>query len=147
MTKMPPVPPQNRSPKGVGSENEMQPHDPKPGPRENLDEQGRQGNTAEHVERQIAVAIVIAVEELPSCSPCTGSSVASRSRMISFGARSCASRNKSTNSPLMAIGGTNMRAGGCGSTVSSASNQLLPVAQPDPFPPPRLPVFVTYRTS
>src|SRR4029077_141578 len=65
---------------------------------------GQQIATAEHVERQIAVAVVIAVEEPPLLLACTGSSVASRSRMISFGARSCASRNKSTNSPLMATG-------------------------------------------
>jgi hypothetical protein len=52
MTKMPPVPPQNRSPKGVGSENEMQPHDSKPGPRENLAEQGRQGNIKQNTTNQ-----------------------------------------------------------------------------------------------
>src|SRR5438105_2553611 len=43
MTKMPPIPPQNRSSKGVGSEEaKAGPNDPKPRPRENLAEQGRQ---------------------------------------------------------------------------------------------------------
>jgi hypothetical protein len=52
MTKTPPVPPQNRSPKGVGSENHLHLDDPKPGPRENLDEQGRQGNIKQNTTNQ-----------------------------------------------------------------------------------------------
>ena len=52
MTKMPPVPPKNRSPKGVGSERQMRPEDPKPGPRENLAEQGRQGNIKQNTTNQ-----------------------------------------------------------------------------------------------
>ena len=53
MTKMPPVPPQNRSPKGVGSqENTMQDEDPKPGRRENLAEQCRQGNIKQNTTNQ-----------------------------------------------------------------------------------------------
>ena len=53
MTKMPPVPPQNRSPKGVGSEENMtRTQDAKPGPRENLAEQGRQGNIKQNTTNQ-----------------------------------------------------------------------------------------------
>ena len=44
MTKMPPVPPANRSTKGIGSEPDVSPQVKKPGRRENLAEQGRQGN-------------------------------------------------------------------------------------------------------
>src|SRR6267143_854353 len=43
--------------------------------------------SAKDVQRQIAIVPVIAMEETPfPCFPCSGSSVASRSRMISFGA-------------------------------------------------------------
>ena len=54
---------------------------------------------AEDVERQIAVAAIVAVKEaaLPGL-PCSGSSVASRSSTISSGGGLCASRNSSTNS-------------------------------------------------
>ena len=53
MTKMPPVPPQNRSPKGVGSQkNTSQDEDPKAGRRENLAEQGRQGNIKQNTTNQ-----------------------------------------------------------------------------------------------
>jgi len=44
MTKMPPVPPDNQSPKGPGSQPKVS-NDPKPNDRpQNLGEQGRQGN-------------------------------------------------------------------------------------------------------
>lgn len=52
MTKMPPVPPANRSPKGNGSTPDTSPHDAKPGARENLAEQGRQGNTKQNTTNQ-----------------------------------------------------------------------------------------------
>jgi hypothetical protein len=53
VTKMPPVPPQNRSPKGVESdETKVPPNDPKPGTRENLAEQGRQGNIRQNTTNQ-----------------------------------------------------------------------------------------------
>jgi len=52
MTKMPPVPPHNRSPKGVGSEHQQPHEDPKRGPRENLAEQGRQGNIKQNTTNQ-----------------------------------------------------------------------------------------------
>ena len=45
---------------------------------------------AEYVERHVAVAIVVAVEEPALLMAVSGSSVASRSRMISFGGRPCA---------------------------------------------------------
>ena len=49
---------------------------------------------AEHIERQIAVGVVITVEEPPFLVPCSGRSVASRSSTISRGARACAARKK-----------------------------------------------------
>jgi hypothetical protein len=49
---------------------------------------------AEHIKRQIAVAIVIAVEEAPFLLAVQGSSVASRLRMIRSGVRSCASQEQ-----------------------------------------------------
>ena len=52
MTKMPPVPPQNRSPKGVRSDRDKPPQDPKPGARENLAEQGHQGNIKQNTINQ-----------------------------------------------------------------------------------------------
>jgi hypothetical protein len=52
MTKMPPVPPANRSTKGIGSEPDVSPRDEKPGPRENLAEQDRQGNIKQNTTNQ-----------------------------------------------------------------------------------------------
>ena len=53
MTKMPPVPPQNRSNKGVESDGpDGSATDPKPGRRENLAEQGRQGNIRQNTTNQ-----------------------------------------------------------------------------------------------
>jgi hypothetical protein len=43
MTKMPPVPPEQRSPKGTGSDPKVKQDERIPG-RENFDEQGCQGN-------------------------------------------------------------------------------------------------------
>ena len=44
--------PKMRSPNGVGSENQMCHEDPKPGPKENLAEQGRQGNIKKNTTNQ-----------------------------------------------------------------------------------------------
>jgi len=53
MTKMPPVPPQNRSNKGVQSDERVTPtNDPKPGAPDNLAEQGRQGNIHQNTTNQ-----------------------------------------------------------------------------------------------
>jgi len=52
MTKPPPVPPQNRSPKGVGSKNKIPTEDPKPDRKENLAEQGHQGNIKQNTTNQ-----------------------------------------------------------------------------------------------
>jgi hypothetical protein len=52
MTKMPPVPPANRSRKGIGSEPETSSRDAKPGLPENLTEQGRQGNIKQNTTNQ-----------------------------------------------------------------------------------------------
>ena len=53
MTKTPPIPPQNRSTKGVGSdEANVGAKDAKPAPRENLAEQGRQGNIRQNTTNQ-----------------------------------------------------------------------------------------------
>src|SRR5215203_3365938 len=52
MTKMPPVPPDNQSPKGTGSEPKVT-DDPKPKDRpQNLGEQGRQGNIKQNTTNQ-----------------------------------------------------------------------------------------------
>jgi hypothetical protein len=51
MTKMPPTPAENRSTKGVGSDPELA-HDQKPPARENLAEQGRQGNIKQNTRNQ-----------------------------------------------------------------------------------------------
>jgi hypothetical protein len=52
MTKMPPVPPDNRSPKGTGSEPKVS-DDPKPNDRpQNLGEQGRHGNIKQNTTNQ-----------------------------------------------------------------------------------------------
>ena len=53
MTKMPPVPLENRSPKGVGSDKaKVRARDRKPAPRNNLAEQGRQGNIRQNTTNQ-----------------------------------------------------------------------------------------------
>jgi hypothetical protein len=52
MTKMPPVPPQNRSPKGVGSQNEERTEDPKLDRKENNAKQGQQGNIRQNTTHQ-----------------------------------------------------------------------------------------------
>src|SRR5208282_5614809 len=54
--------------------------------------------STEDVERQVTVVAVIAVKEAPSCSPCSGVSVTSRSSTISRGGSGCASRKMSTSS-------------------------------------------------
>jgi hypothetical protein len=53
MTKLPPVPKDNRSPKGPGESPQVERESPdhKP-PRENLKEQGRQGNIAQNTTNQ-----------------------------------------------------------------------------------------------
>ena len=52
MTKPPPVPPQNQSHKGTGDTKSPQTQDAKPGIRENLREQGRQGNIHQNTTNQ-----------------------------------------------------------------------------------------------
>jgi len=58
MPNMPPVPPENRSPKDGGSNTTSDPkhkksaRDPKPGTPENLAEQGRQGNIKQNTTNQ-----------------------------------------------------------------------------------------------
>jgi hypothetical protein len=50
---MPPIPPENRSTKGVGSDKaDLPANDPKPGARENLAEQDRQGNIHQNTTNQ-----------------------------------------------------------------------------------------------
>ena len=44
MSKLPPVPPEQRSPKGPGSDPEVSKDDPAASSNRNLREQGRQGN-------------------------------------------------------------------------------------------------------
>jgi len=52
MTKMPPVPPDNRSPKGTGSDPNVS-EDPKPNDKpNNLAQQGRQGNIKQNTTNQ-----------------------------------------------------------------------------------------------
>jgi len=50
--KMPPVPPANRSPKGPGADPDPKPSDGVAPPRENLSEQGRQGNIHQNTTNQ-----------------------------------------------------------------------------------------------
>ena len=53
MSRMPPVPPENRSTKGVKPEDpDVRPRDPKPPARENMAEQGRQGNIRQNTTNQ-----------------------------------------------------------------------------------------------
>jgi len=54
MTKLPPVPRDNRSPQGPGESPQVEraSSDHKPPPRENLKEQGRQGNIAQNTTNQ-----------------------------------------------------------------------------------------------
>ena len=53
MTKMPPVPPESRSPKGPESAPDMKSEDKKPDDRHrNLAEQGRQGNIKQNTTNQ-----------------------------------------------------------------------------------------------
>jgi hypothetical protein len=51
MSKMPPVPPENRSPKGTGADPEMKTDEHLP-ERKNLKEQGRQGNIHQNTHNQ-----------------------------------------------------------------------------------------------
>jgi hypothetical protein len=51
MSKMPPVPPENRSPKGPGADPEASSKEREP-PRENLQQQGRQGNIRQNTHNQ-----------------------------------------------------------------------------------------------
>jgi hypothetical protein len=50
--KMPPVPPANKSPKGPGAGPNVKPSDDGAPPRENLSEQGRQGNIHQNTTNQ-----------------------------------------------------------------------------------------------
>jgi hypothetical protein len=52
MSKMPPIPADNSSPKGPGIDETAPCQDPKPAPRENLAEQGRQGNIKQNTTNQ-----------------------------------------------------------------------------------------------
>jgi hypothetical protein len=51
MSKMPPVPPENRSPKGPGAEPKLS-EERKPPRRENFDQQGRHGNIHQNTHNQ-----------------------------------------------------------------------------------------------
>ena len=51
MSKMPPVPPEQRSPKGPGSDPKFTERDAIPG-QENFDEQGQQGNIRQNTHNQ-----------------------------------------------------------------------------------------------
>jgi hypothetical protein len=51
MSKMPPVPPEQRSDKGPGSDPKIDADEKKPG-RENFDTQGRQGNIKQNTTNQ-----------------------------------------------------------------------------------------------
>jgi hypothetical protein len=51
MSKMPPVPPENRSPKGPEAQPERDPGQREPA-RENLQQQGRQGNIRQNTHNQ-----------------------------------------------------------------------------------------------
>jgi len=50
--KMPPVPPASKSPKGPGADPDAKPSDGGAPPRENLSEQGRQGNIHQNTTNQ-----------------------------------------------------------------------------------------------
>jgi hypothetical protein len=52
MAKMPPIPPQNRSSKGVKSDAHERPRDEKPPRRDNFAEQGHQGNIKQNTTNQ-----------------------------------------------------------------------------------------------
>jgi hypothetical protein len=52
MSNMPPIPPGNRSPKGPGAQADVSSRDAKPGPPENLAEQGQQGNIKQNTTNQ-----------------------------------------------------------------------------------------------
>jgi hypothetical protein len=52
MTKLPPVPQQNRSPKGPGEDQRPEADAPDKPKRENLREQGRQGNISQNTTNQ-----------------------------------------------------------------------------------------------
>jgi hypothetical protein len=53
MTNLPPVPPDDRTPKGPESEAHVKPDDKKPDDRQrNLDQQGRQGNIKQNTTNQ-----------------------------------------------------------------------------------------------
>jgi len=52
MTKKPPVPQENRSPKGIGSDPQTQVPDPKPDRADNVAEQGRHGNIKQNTTNQ-----------------------------------------------------------------------------------------------
>jgi len=52
MTKMPPVPPANRSPKGPGDSHKVEPDTSKDERPDNLAEQGRQGNIKQNTTNQ-----------------------------------------------------------------------------------------------
>jgi hypothetical protein len=51
MSKLPPVPPQNRSPKGPGADPNVKPEDETP-ERENFEQQGRHGNIRQNTRHQ-----------------------------------------------------------------------------------------------
>lgn len=51
MTKMPPVPPENRNPRGPGADPEVEDNDKAPA-RKNLEQQGRQGNINQNTRNQ-----------------------------------------------------------------------------------------------
>ena len=51
MSKMPPVPPKNRSPKGPGGDPSVKPEDQLPA-RENFEQQGRHGNIHQNTHNQ-----------------------------------------------------------------------------------------------
>ena len=51
MSKMPPVPPENRSPKGPGADPDVKSEDRAPD-RDNLQQQGRQGNIRQNTHNQ-----------------------------------------------------------------------------------------------
>jgi hypothetical protein len=52
MSKMPPVPPGNRSPKGPGSDPNTSTTDVSPNDKDNLRERGRQGNIQQNTHNQ-----------------------------------------------------------------------------------------------
>jgi hypothetical protein len=52
MSNMPPIPPENRTPKGPGTEPEVESGDQDRSGRKNLKEQGRQGNIYQNTHNQ-----------------------------------------------------------------------------------------------